>query len=117
MKEFFKDIITDNTIVLAFLINGFIIIITVIYILFFYGKLPPFIPVFNQLPWGEQRLGTTLTIFIPVLVALLILLINIFTAAFVYKKIPLISRMLSAVSLLCGVLMLLFIVKTVSLIT
>lgn len=116
MREFFKHIITDKTIVLAFFINTFIVIVATIYILFFYGKLPPFIPIFNQLPWGDQRLGATPTIFIPVLVALLIILMNIFTAAFVYKRVPLISRMLAGISLLCGILMLLFIIKTVSLI-
>lgn len=117
MKEFFKDIRTDKTITLAFFINVSVIAITLIYILFFYGQLPPFIPIFNQLPWGEQRLGATLTIFIPVLVSLLILAINMLTSAFIYKKVPLVSRMLAAISLLCGILMLLFVVKTVTLIT
>lgn len=117
MKEFFKDVRTDKTITLAFFLSTFLIVVAIIYILFSYGQLPPFIPIFNQLPWGEQRLGATFTIFIPALVALLILVINIFTAAFMYKKVPLVSRMLAAISLLCGTLMLLFIVKTVTLIT
>lgn len=97
--------------------NVFFIIATVVYILIFYSQLPPFVPVFNQLPWGEQRLGNTITIFIPVLVALSILVLNIFTASFSYKKAPLVSRMLAAISLLSAVLMFLFIIKTVSLIT
>lgn len=117
MKEFFKDIRTDKTITLAFFTNGTLIAIAIIYILFSYGQLPPFIPIFNQLPWGEQRLGTTPTIFIPVLVALLTLVVNIFTSAYIYKKVLLVSRMLAAISLLCGILMLLFIIKTVTLIT
>ena len=116
MKEFFKDIAQDKTITLAYLINGFFIIAAVVYILFSYGKLPPFIPIFNQLPWGEQRLGNTFTIFIPVLAALLIFAINIFTSAATYKKIPLISRMLAATSLLTGILTFLFVVKTITLI-
>jgi hypothetical protein len=61
MKEFFKDIIPDRIIISAFFINIFLIITTVVYILISYGKLPPFVPVFNQLPWGEQRLGPTFT--------------------------------------------------------
>jgi len=111
MKEFFKDIIPDRIIISAFFINIFLIITTVIYILISYGKLPPFVPVFNQLPWGEQRLGPTFTIFIPVLIALLLLVINIFISNAVYKKIPLISRMFATISLLAGVLTFLFIVK------
>ncbi len=115
MKEFFKDIKGDKTIISAFFINSFFIIITIVYILFFYGKLPPFIPIFNQLPWGEQRLGSTFTIFIPVGVSLLIFIINIFTSTLIYKKIPLISRMLVAISLLTGILTFLFSIKTITL--
>lgn len=116
MKEFFKGISADKTIASAYLINIFFIIAGVIYILISYGKLPPFIPIFNQLPWGEQRLGDTITIFIPVMVSLLILAINIFASVSIYKKIPLIPRMLATISLLTGILTFLFIVKTITLI-
>lgn len=115
MKEFFKDIARDKTITLAFFINTFFIIAAVIYILFSYGKLPPFVPIFNQLSWGEQRLGDQITIFIPVMASLLIFAINIFTSALIYKKIPLISRMLVAISLLTGILTFLFSIKTITL--
>lgn len=116
MKDFFKDITADKTITMAFFVNGFFIIATLIFISFSYGRLPPFIPIFNQLPWGEQRLGTTISIFVPVLVSLLILIINIITAALAYKKIPLVSRMLAAISLLTSILTFLFVIKTVALI-
>ncbi|MBF8249531.1 MAG: hypothetical protein HW400_132 [Candidatus Levybacteria bacterium] len=116
MKDFFKDIIADKTIALAFAINIFFIIAGVAYILISYGKLPPFIPIFNQLPWGEQRLGNIFTIFIPAGVALLIFAINIFISASTYKKIPLVSRMLAAISLLTGILTFLFSIKTITLI-
>lgn len=113
MKELFKDIKGDKTIVLAFSVNILLIIVTIAYILFAYRNLPPFVPIFNQLPWGEQRLGGQIAIFIPALAALLIFVINIFTSALIYKKIPLISRMLSATSLLAGILSFLFIAKTI----
>lgn len=117
MKEFFKDLRNDKAIALTFLMNGSLIIATLIFILFFYRSLPPFIPIFNQLPWGEQRLGTTITIFVPVLVSLLILVINIITAALTYKKVPLVSRMMAAISFLTSILTFLFIIKTITLIT
>jgi hypothetical protein len=113
MKEFFKDISQDKTITSAFLINAFFLIVSIIYILFSYNKLPPFVPIFNQLPWGEQRLGSTLTIFIPALTALLIFALNIFASTITYKKNPLISRMLAAISLLITILTFLFTVKTI----
>ena len=116
MKEFFKDIKSDKTIILVSLTNVFSIIAAVIFILFFYNHLPPFIPVFNQLPWGEKRLGVTFTIFIPVLAALLILVINMFIASKIYTKIPLVSRMLVAISLLIAIITFLFVVKTITLV-
>lgn len=116
MKGFFKNIFQDKTIALAFFINIFLIIAATVYILFFYVNLPPFVPVFNQLPWGEQRLGNQIAIFIPVIASLAILIINIFTSAWTYKKVPLISRMLAAISLLTGILTLLFSIKTITLI-
>lgn len=117
MRKFFREIRNDKTITLAFFLNGFFIIAVFVFILFSYNDLPPFIPIFNQLPWGEQRLGTTIAIFIPVLVALLIFLINIIISSIVYKKVPLIARMLSAISLLIGILTFLFIIKTILLIS
>lgn len=116
MKEFFKDIRSDKTITLAYFINGFFIIAIIVFILFSYGSLPPFIPIFNQLPWGEQRLGATLTILIPVLVALCILIINLITSAITYKKLPLVARMLAAISLLISILTFIFVVKTIILV-
>lgn len=116
MKEFFKDIALDRTIIPAFLINGLFIIISIAVILLSYGQLPPFIPIFNQLPWGERRLGPTLAIFIPVSVAFLILIINMFTSTLTYKKVPLVARMLAAISLLTSILSFLFIVKTITLV-
>lgn len=116
MKNFFKDIIADKTITLAFFLSGSFIIAAVIFILFSYTRLPPFLPIFNQLPWGEQRLGTTITIFIPVLTALFILAINILISSITYKKIPLVARMLAGISLLSGILTCLFVVKTITLI-
>ncbi|MDO8659733.1 MAG: hypothetical protein Q7K54_03975 [Candidatus Parcubacteria bacterium] len=117
MKEFFRNITQDKTIISAFLINGFLIISGVFFILFYYHLLPPFIPIFNQLPWGEQRLGTTITIFIPLLVALTILITNLLISAITYGKTPLVARMLAAISLLTSILTFLFVIKTVILIT
>jgi hypothetical protein len=116
MKEFFKDVFRDKTIVLAFFANAFLLITSNVYILISYGKLPPFVPIFNQLPWGEQRLGSTITVFVPILIALLIFAINIFASALIYKKNPLISRMLEAISLLITILTFLFVAKTTALI-
>lgn len=116
MKDFIKDIRKDKITNIGFLATALIIIVIFIFILFFYRSLPPFIPVFNQLPWGEERLGETIMIFIPLLSTLLIFILNLIIATFVYKRIPLVSRMLAGTSLLIAALTFLFVTKTVILI-
>lgn len=117
MKELFKNIRNDRTTNFGFLSTLILTIVTLIFIVFSYRNLPPFIPIFNQLPWGEQRLGDTLSIFIPILVSILIFVLNIIMAVLVYAKIPLLSRILAATSLLITILSFLFIVKTIFLIS
>ena len=117
MKVFFEDVKNDKITRLGFASSFGIVLASVVFVLFYFNSLPSFIPIFNQLSWGEQRLGNQITIFIPVLVALLIFAINIFTSASIYKKIPLISRMLAVISLLAGILTFLFSIKTIMLIT
>ena len=117
MKEFFKDIIRDKTASFGFTSAFILSVITFIFILFTYKNLPPFIPIFNQLPWGEQRLGITLTILIPILADLLIIISNLVIATVIYQKTPLVSRMLAVTTFITTILICLFVVKTVGLVT
>ena len=116
MKEFFKDIRNDKITNSGFWATAVFIVVIFAFILFSYRNLPPFVPIFNQLPWGEERLGGTITIFIPLLTAFIIFSVNLITATLVYKRIPLVSRMLAGTSLLIAVLTFLFVIKTVILI-
>lgn len=116
MKDFFKEIIQDKTITSAYFINTLFVLSSIIIALLFYRNLPPLIPIFNQLPWGEQRLGATITIFIPIFTSLIIAISNLIISTIVYKKIPLVARMLAAISLLVGILTLLLVIKTIILI-
>lgn len=116
MKEFFSNITQDRTMTMAYSLNGFFVIAVLVFIFFSYSSLPPFVPIFNQLPWGEQRLGITITIFVPILVALSILIMNLLISAATYNKSPLVARMLAGISLLTSILTFLFVIKTVTLI-
>ena len=117
MREFFSDIRKDKITNIGFVSTAAITIIVLIVILSFYGNLPPYVPIFNQLPWGEERLGKTITIFIPLLTALIIFIVNLIIGTLVYKKIPLVSRMLAGTSLLVIILTFLFVIKTIAIIT
>lgn len=113
MKEFFKDILTDNTTKFGFLTAFVITFSSAIFALFSYKNLPPFLPIFNQLPWGEKRLGTTIQIFIPIAIVFSLFLLNLILAPFFYKKNPLVSRVLAVVTLISSIFVFLFVTKIV----
>lgn len=117
MKKFFKYIIRDKTARFGFLGAFILSILVFFYILLTYKNLSPFIPIFNQLPWGEQRLGVTLTIFIPLLIDWVIIVFNLFISAIIYQKMPLVSRMIAMTTFIVTLLTFLFVVKTVVLVS
>jgi len=116
MKGFFKEIGNDKITRLGFTSSFGIVLVSLVFVLFYYNSLPPFIPIFNQLPWGEQRLGATSAIFLPILIAFLIFLLNLFLSVLAYKKIPLVSRMIAATSLSVCILSFIFEILTIQLV-
>lgn len=116
MRKFFKYLKEDRLLLRLFIVTVILIIVAIIYILINYSKLPPLLPVFNQLPWGEKRLSQTPGIFIPSVVVILILVFNIIASSLAYPRSPLISRMLAVTSFLTALLMLLFVIRTIQLI-
>lgn len=116
MKEFTKDILNDRITYRAFLLTFVIILLSIFYIFYAYNNLPPFIPLFNQLPWGDQRATNTLGIFIPSIIAFLIFIFNVIFASFVYKKAYLVSRIIAVTSLLTSILTFLFVIRTIQIV-
>jgi hypothetical protein len=116
MKEFTKDIRNDRTTYRSFLLTLVIIMLSIFYILYAYNNLPPYIPLFNQLPWGDQRTTNTLGIFIPSAIAFAIFIFNVIFASFVYKKAYLVSRIIAVASLLISILTFLFVIRTIQIV-
>lgn len=114
MKNFFNNIVADKLALRGFLISFLLMLLTFGYILINYSNLPPFIPVFNQLPWGNERLTTTLGIFISTIIFGLIFIFNIIFTSIVYNKSPLIARLVAAVTLILAVMNFLFIIKVIT---
>lgn len=113
MKEFFKDLRQDSLLSRNFILNFLIIVLSFIYIFLYFGSLPPFIPIFNQMPWGDQRIAKTVWIFLLPILAFLIFGINLTLSSLFYKKNPLISRLFSITSFLISILIFLFIFRTI----
>ncbi len=116
MKEFFKPATTDKIINRASVISGVLILLALLYAAFNFFKLPPFVPVFNQLPWGNDRIASKGFIFAPAAITILILAANLTLSSYVYEKSPLISRIFSITSLLSAFLILIFTIVIISLV-
>src|SRR5438105_4822506 len=116
MKEIFKLLKKDKITKWSAIISGILLVSEFIYIGVFYLSLPAFVPLFNQLPWGEERLGLRIDIFIPTIIILLFFLTNFILISKLYEKMPLVSRMLGITTLLITVLSFIFTLQTLHII-
>jgi len=94
MRGLFKALQKDSVLNWSFWATVSIVAITVGSIGISYINLPPFIPLYNQLPWGYARLGKTYELFIPPLVVLILLFLNTFVGLRLAEKYPLLARFL-----------------------
>jgi len=113
MKNLINNIKSDKITLRGFFSSFLLGIITIIYILFNYKSLPPFIPIFNQLPWGEQRFTNASGIFITIIIFSFIFIINLIISSIIYSKNPLLARILAATTLLVAIINFIFIVRTI----
>ncbi len=116
MKKYFEYIKKDRLIFRLYIISFLFILITIIFIVLTYSKLPPLIPMYNQLPWGENRLSSTLGIFIPSIIVFGMFVANIALSGLSYSHSPLIARLISVTTFLIIILNSLFIFRTILLI-
>jgi hypothetical protein len=118
MKEIINNLRKDRIMLRLFIITFLLIGLSCIYILINIRSLlqTPLIPIFNQLPWGEQRLSTSMGIFIPVVLVFTITIFNIILSAIIYKFTPLVSRMLAVTSFLIAIITIIFTFRTIQLV-
>lgn len=116
MKKQISQIFTDKIIRLASILTLILLIVLTGLVIFYFFKLPPFIPLFNQLPWGLERLSDKIGIFLPLVLSFCFFVFNIILAAFTYEKMPLVARILSITSLLIALLTFIFIARTIQLV-
>lgn len=116
MKKLSNILHPDKKIFLVLCANFLVLIIALFYALVSYPKLPPLVPLFNQLSWGPGRLAIKEFIFIPLTLAIIIFIINFILSRIVYQKIPIVSRMLVVTSLFISILAFFIVIRTISLI-
>ena len=117
MRNFINEIIKDRITFNIFLLSLLVGIAHLIYIFINYKNIPPFLPIFNQLPWGNERLTQTNGIFIPIFLFLCVYIFNFCFVLFLYKRNnPLLGRVIASVTLLLSVMSFIFILKTILLV-
>src|SRR3989344_5584663 len=108
-----KELFSDKTFFMFFVGSIFFIFIHLVFILITIKNLPPFVPLFNQMPWGETRLGEKIQILIPLGITLLFCISDFIISGYAYKSVPLVSRFLSVTSFIISLLALLLVIRTV----
>lgn len=104
MKDGFNVIISDKILRISIGLSLCFLLIVTALIAVFYQQLPPFIPFFNSMPWGTDRLYTSLVVVFVPLVFLLVLFANTVISIKIYQKHTLFARMVSFNGLLFVVL-------------
>lgn len=112
MNDIYRIVLNDKIIKTGMAIAMVIIIIEMLVIAILFFSLPPLVPIYNQLPWGAQRLGNTHTLFFPSLLSLLFFIINFYMIIKLHEKTPLLSRILSITTLLISILSIIFTMRT-----
>jgi|SRR3989344_4566573 len=115
MNEVFKTIRDDRIMLYSSYTSIIFILLGLLYLTLFFSKLPPLLPIFNQMSWGEARIGSRSQIFIPLFIVFIVITTNFMVSTKLYGKIPLLSRIVSIISLLLSFLVFLFVVRTVGL--
>lgn len=117
MRDFIDNIRKDRIIFYEITASFLILTITIVIVLLKFLSLPPYIPVFNQLPWGNDRLTNATGIFIPSLLFIFIYIFNILFALLAYKKNnPLLGRIIASITLLLSMMNFIFTLKIIFLV-
>ena len=116
MNEVSSHIKADKIIRWGMTFSLLLLILQILLIAFYFLQLPPVVPLFNQLPWGDARLGTKYEFFLPLVTVILFFLFNYFLLRKLYLTMPLVSRIVGITTLLSTVLSFIFTVRTLQLI-
>ena len=92
MKGKFRLLIKDQFTRLSLILSLLFLIPSIAIIFYTYGNLPPLLPFYNSMPWGEDRLLSSNLVLVFPLLLLLVFLINVIQSAFFYSKYVLIAR-------------------------
>jgi len=97
--------------------NLFFIVIQVAVLVWKFTSLPPQVPLYYSLPWGESQLASASALLILPTISIVLLFINHLFAISLTKTSQLLSRFLLTISLIVSLFSLITLLKIISLIT
>jgi hypothetical protein len=96
--------------------NLIFIVIQLIVLIWQFGNLPQQVPLYYSLPWGEQQLVSTSTLFLIPTFSIVLYLVNHLFAVGYSQKNPLLSQLLIFTSLIVSFFFLLTLLKIIYLV-
>lgn len=115
MKKFFNPILTDKITSFSLILSVIFILFCVLIVLFFYNHLPPFLPLYNKMPWGYLRLGRKIEIFIPIIATIIFFIFNSIISSRIYPTIALLSRLICTTTAAVCFLLFIFVIQIIRL--
>lgn len=116
MKKFVNTLSSDKIILWSTLISTLLFLVSIGCIIIFYQSLPPYIPLFHQVPWGIERLGRKVEFFLPCLYVFIVFILNLILAYHTHEKMPLVSRIIAITTLLLNIILCLFTIRSIQLV-
>jgi len=97
--------------------NLLVITVQIVYLIYKFNDLPPQVPLYYSLPWGESQLASASQLFFLPTFSIIFGLINNLLAATIFAKITLLSKLLVITSLLISILSSVTLYQIISLLT
>jgi cellulose synthase/poly-beta-1,6-N-acetylglucosamine synthase-like glycosyltransferase len=97
--------------------NILIITVQIVLLVYKFNDLPPQVPLFYSLPWGEPQLASASQLFFLPTFSIVFSLINNLLAATIFSKTTLLSKLLVVSSLVISILSLVTLFQIISLLT
>ncbi len=112
VQEEFNNLIFDLSSKKSIRLSLFLTALNLILVAIFFRKLPPEIPLFYSRPWGESQLVTKNQFLILPLGGLLILIINLRLASFLFSRELILAKIITWTTTVISLLISISLIKT-----
>ncbi len=97
-------------------LSGLLLLTSFGFLVWFWSKLPPVIPFFYSLPWGEEQLASPLALWISLTATIVITVVNNLLVFILYKKSTYLAQVLSVATFVINLLIAIAIIRIILLV-